>query len=296
MRQLCKQSVSLAATCCFLALASPAQAADTPKNFIQGGHSGAWYDITRPGHGLFIEVMDDETSPTGKSVFAAWFAFHNDEQIWLIAQGDVIKEIDGYAALLEVGIYEGDEFPPAYDPRETVRRDWGDMVLTFTGCERAHVMWDSTRPGFQDGELNLQRLTSIAGAGCIPNFGGDNVDDDHGDTWDTATFLTDLGTSQRWLEAQLEVKGDIDVFAFTLTGNRSLQFYTFGPFDIDTVGTLYKIVNFKEVKVAEDDNGTGLLGFKIEAQLGAGTYTLHVSGKNDNVKGAYRLWYQMGGG
>ncbi len=298
MHQIVKLFTALPTICCIIGLASPlqAQVVKTEKNFIQGGHSGAWYDVTEPGHGIFIEVMDDEGSPTGKSVFAAWFAFHNDEQIWLIAQGDVIKESDGYAAVLDMGIYEGDEFPPDYDPRQTIRRSWGDAVLTFTGCDEAHIMWDTTRTGFKDGELDLHRLTTISGSGCIPNLGGDTVADDHGDTWDTATYLTDLSTAQHSLDATLEVKGDVDVFAFTLTGTRNLQFYTFGPVDLDTVGTLYKIVNFKEVKVAEDDNGTDLHGFKLEEQLSAGNYTLHVSGKNDNVKGDYRLWYQMGSG
>ena len=265
MRHIIK-SFTVILAICTIALTGPlqAQAVKTEKNFIQGGHSGAWYDVSKPGHGLFIEVMDDEDSPTGKSVFAAWFAFHDDQQIWLIGQGDVIKESDGYTALLEVGIYEGNEFPPDYDPLDTIRSDWGEIVLTFTGCDEAKVMWDATSPGFEDGELELRRLTTIAGSNCIPNLGGEAADDDHGDSWDTATYLTNLGTTQRSLDAKLEVKGDVDVFAFTLTGTRTVQFYTFGPSDLDTVGVLYKVVNFKEVKVIEDDNGTGLQGFKIE--------------------------------
>jgi hypothetical protein len=273
-----------------------AQVVKTEKNFIQGGHSGAWYDVAQPGHGLFVEVMDDAGSATGKSVFAAWFAFHDDQQIWLIGQGDVIKENDGYAALLEVGIYEGNEFPPDYRPNETIRSDWGEIVLTFTGCDEAQILWDATGPGFEDGELEMRRLTTISGTGCIPNLGGEAADDDHGDSWASATYLTNLGTTQRSLDAMLEVKGDIDVFAFTLTSTRNVQLYTFGLDNLDTVGTLYKIVNSKEVKVTENDNGTGLLGFKIEEQLGVGSYTLHVRGKNDNVKGGYRLYYQLGDG
>ena len=298
MRHLCKQFTVLATLCCCLVLATSVQAqvVRNEKNFIQGGHSGAWYNLAAPGHGLFIEVTDDDDSPTGKSVFAAWFAFNDDEQIWLIAQGDVIKQSDGYAAMLDVGIYDGDEFPPNYNPSHTIRRSWGKIVLTFTGCDEAHIVWDATRPGFADGELDLRRLTTVSGTGCIPNLGGQTAADDHGDDWQSATFLTDLSASQHSLDARLEVKGDVDVFAFTLSSTRNVQFYTFGPVDLDTVGTLYRIVNFKEVKVTEDDNGTSLKGFKIEAQLGAGSYTLHVRGKNDNVKGDYRLWYQLSSG
>lgn len=298
MCHIVRSFTTLLALCSTILLSGLAQAqvVRTEKNFIQGGHSGAWYDVAQPGHGLFVEVMDDAGSATGKSVFAAWFAFHDDQQIWLIGQGDVIKESDGYAALLEVGIYEGNEFPPDYRPNETIRSDWGEIVLTFTGCDEAQVLWDATGPGFEDGELELRRLTTISGTGCIPNLGGEVADDDHGDNWASATYLTNLGTTQRSLDAMLEVKGDIDVFAFTLTSTRNVQLYTFGLDDPDTVGTLYKIVNSKEVKVTENDNGTGLLGFKIEEQLGAGSYTLHVRGKNDNVKGSYRLYYQLGDG
>ena len=282
--------VFLIAFLCSISLNVASADAETENNFIQGGHSGAWYNVAQPGHGLFIEVLNDSSSPTGKEIFTAWFAFFEDEQIWIIAQGDVIKEADGFRAYLEASIYEGNDFPPDYDPGQTMESAWGTLVLSFTGCDKAHLEWDSEVAGYGTGELDLRRLTTIADSQCIPDMGGEASKDDHGDDWGTATYIS-LESQTQVIESWLEEEGDVDVFAFEITVSLDVILYTLGPSNTDTVGTLYQIRGNNEVEIAFDDNSSSNNGFMITKHLTPGTYTLHVKGKMKSTTGPYNFYY-----
>jgi hypothetical protein len=275
---------------CSISMNVAADDAETVNNFIQGGHSGAWYNVTQPGHGLFIEVLNDSSSATGKEIFTAWFAFFENEQIWIIAQGDVIKEADGFRAYLEASIYEGNDFPPDYDPGQTTESTWGTLVLSFTGCDKAQLEWDSELAGYGTGELDLRRLTTIADSQCEPDMGGEPSKDDHGDDWGTATYIS-LESQTQVIESWLEEDDDVDVFAFEITVSLDVILYTLGPSNTDTVGTLYQIRGNNEVEIAVDDNSSSNNGFMITKHLTPGTYTLHVKGKMKSTTGPYNFYY-----
>jgi len=225
-----------------------------------------------------------------KEIVAAWFAYFNGEQIWLLAQGDVIKDGDGYKAYLDASIFEGMDFPPDYDPGETMESAWGTLVLSFTGCDKARVEWDSVLTGYGTGELDLRRLTSIAESQCIPDLGGEAGKDDHGDEWATATYIS-LESQTHVIESQLEERGDVDVFAFEISNSLDVILNTQGPSNTDTVGTLYRIDGNKEVEIAFDDNSSLHNGFLIKKILTPGTYTNHVKGKRERTTGPYNFYY-----
>lgn len=269
----------------------PAQSDETVYTFIQGGHSGAWYQPSQPGHGLFVEVLDDAGSPTGKAVFVAWFAFFNGRATWVVGQGDVIRREDGYVAVIEASVYEGNDFPPDYDPARTVQTFWGEMLLSFEGCDQALLEWDSALQGYGTGSLVLRRLTRIAGSACDPDLGGGTKLDDHGDDWQTGTYLTDIGGDTRKLTGRLELAGDVDVFVFRITGTSRFLGYTRGPGQLDTIGTLYEIVDFEEVEIATDDDSSLLGGFLIDQELPSGDYSLHIRGATDRELGEYDFYY-----
>jgi hypothetical protein len=282
------------ATALPLLLAGPAagQEAGTSGVFIQGGHSGTWYDVTQPGHGLFVEVLDDTTSPTGKEVLASWFGYFDGMQIWLLGQGDVVDVNGEYTAILDVSIFDGNDFPPRYERDQTVATRWGEIRLQFQGCDQATLRWESVLQGYGTGELALRRLTRIADSACLPDLGGQAPSDDHGDTWATGTYLTGISGSTRVLEGKLEHEGDVDVFVVTLSEPRAFTAYTLGPGELDTVGALFELVNYEEEFLVEEDEGSHFGGFMIVESLPAGTYTLHVRGKDDRVTGPYKLFYK----
>jgi hypothetical protein len=154
---------------------------------IQGGHSGGWYNMAQSGHGVFAEVIDQASSPTGKRMVVAWYAYFNNRQIWILAVGDVLQASDGQAAYMTAYIYEGNAFPPTYNPNLTQEIIWGEITMYFIGCDDAVLEWDSVIAGYGSGSLQVQRLTTISGSTCDPELGGTPNLDDHGDSWPTAT-------------------------------------------------------------------------------------------------------------
>lgn len=280
----------------FAAIVSTPSAFGTDPEYafttIQGGHTGTWYNLDQPGHGLFVEVLNDAASLTGKEVIVAWFAYIDGQRTWLLAQGDVIDVDDGQQALLDVTLYEGNDFPPGYDPGQTVGMPWGSMILTFNGCEEAYLEWDSSLTQYGTGALDLRRGTKPAESTCNPELGGGTPLDDHGDTWTAGTFLSNLGVFAQSIDGNLEEPGDVDVFLFTLTSGANFRVYTLGPGHTNTMGILYEVVDNQEVLVDMSDDNEVDDGFEIEAYLAGGNYALHVQGSSEAVRGAYRLYYE----
>lgn len=257
---------------------------------IQGGHSGGWYNLAQPGHGVFAEVIDQASSPTGKRMVLAWYAYFNNRQVWILAVGDVLQATEGQAAYMTAWIYEGNAFPPSYNPNLTEEIVWGEITMYFIGCDDAVLEWDSVTPGFSDGSLTMQRLTSISDTTCDPDLGGAPNLDDHGDSWPTATSFPPRNTYNDFIDGRHETRNDVDVFLFTLNNAQSMAIFTTGS--SDTAGTLYKITNNQEVEIASDNESGIGHNFLIEASLEAGTYSIHVEPTLVGIYGGYRLYIQ----
>jgi len=257
---------------------------------IQGGHSGGWYNMAQSGHGVFAEVIDQASSPTGKRMVLAWYAYFNNRQIWILAVGDVLQGTDGQAAYMTAWIYEGNAFPPSYNPNLTQEITWGEITMYFIGCEDAVLEWDSVMPGYGSGSLQMQRLTTISGTDCDPELGGIPNLDDHGDSWPTATSFPARTVYNDFIDGRHETRDDVDVFVFTLTGAQTIKIFTTGS--SDTLGTLYRIANNQETEIATDNESGIGHNFFIAADLTAGNYSIHVEPTLVGIYGGYRLFVQ----
>ena len=247
------------------------------NTFVQGGHTGGWVDPDQGGHGLFIEVIFDESSPTGLAVVVTWYAYIDGKQTWIVGIGNVEQDGVNQTANISAFIYEGNDFPPLYDPTQTIEIPWGQMTMAFDGCDSALLTYNSTQPGYGAGEINLVRLTTIAESTCDPDLGEDeNKLDDHGNFWQTGTAFThkNLPVTSQSISAKLEYNGDVDVFIITVARKSDVSIFTQGT--TDTMGTLYKLENNGETELATDDNSGDPDNFNIEETLSAGTYTIHV--------------------
>ena len=277
------------AACCALFLVGPEARAEGGTT-IQGGHSGGWYNMAQPGHGVFAEVIDRASSPTGKHMVLAWYAYFNNRQIWILAVGDVLQAADGQAAYMTAYIYEGNAFPPAYNPNLNQEILWGEITMYFIGCEDAMLEWDSVFAGYGSGSLQLQRLTTISGTECDPDLGGTPNPDDHGDSWPTGTSFPARTVYNDFIDGRNETRDDVDVFVFTLTNSQTLKIFTTGS--SDTQGTLYRISNNQETEIATDNESGIGHNFLITAQLTAGNYSIHVEPTLVGIYGGYRLYLQ----
>ncbi|WP_395377745.1 M28 family metallopeptidase [Marinicella sp. W31] len=125
---------------------------------IVPGHSGLWYDAKKPGHGVTIEVLEDNR------MLAVWYTYGTDgKPLWLLGVGDYT---DTTANLAVTYIDEG-AFPPSLIPDNPTIKEWGSFEIEFSDCSTAEFMWspnaDNNVPA---GSMSLTQLSRIAGLNC----------------------------------------------------------------------------------------------------------------------------------
>ncbi len=125
---------------------------------IGAGFTGAWYDPSQSGHGLFIEVLPDSR------FYAAWFAFNpaGTQQAWFTGVGTYSGNT---ATITAVEQPAGGRWIPNFDPNQIVRNAWGALRFTFIDCNHGTVDFNSVI-GYGAGSMNLTRLTQPAGLTC----------------------------------------------------------------------------------------------------------------------------------
>lgn len=72
---------------------------------------------------------------------------------------------DGDTATIEVYASRGMTLP-ALDDSQREETLWGMLELEFRNCGEMELRWEADRPGFDDGEATLQRLTFNEGLEC----------------------------------------------------------------------------------------------------------------------------------
>jgi hypothetical protein len=130
-------------------------------SLIEGGVSGQWYQPTRDGEGLFVEIVDVGGV---QKISVAWFTYNSDGfQMWLVGLADI--QGDQTVVTIPVVVTNGPKFGPDYDPAAMNRNPWGTITLTFDTCSSGLLSYASTI-GFGTGSIDLVRLTSLTQVRC----------------------------------------------------------------------------------------------------------------------------------
>jgi hypothetical protein len=129
-----------------------------PLSAIGAGFTGAWYDPTQSGHGLFIEVLPNNR------FFAGWFTFNpaGTQQAWFVGVGTYSGTT---ATITAVALPTGGRWIPNFDPNQIVNNLWGTLTFSFTDCNHGKVDFNSAL-GYGTGSMNLTRLTLPPGPSC----------------------------------------------------------------------------------------------------------------------------------
>ena len=136
---------------------------------IRPSWSGAWYNPDQSGHGISVEVLDDE-----RTIFF-WYTYDLDgKPVWLIAEGLNSEVVPGVMLPPHMRVeatayyYEGMIFGE-FDPTSKNRRAWGTIILDFPywRCDEAHMEWFPIMEGYNRGSTDLVRLTSLYGLDCV---------------------------------------------------------------------------------------------------------------------------------
>jgi hypothetical protein len=123
---------------------------------IRPEHSGAWYNPDQAGHGLSIEVLNDERT------VAFWYAYtpHGLPMFLVIDGVNDGHTVTGPAYFNEGMIWR------QFDPATLNSEVWGEISIEFLGCDSAVLTWSSGVEGYGDGQVELERLTYLAGLKC----------------------------------------------------------------------------------------------------------------------------------
>lgn len=125
---------------------------------IRNHHSGVWYNPEQDGHGLNINVLDDQR------MVIFWYTYDNNgNQLWLVGSGSFENDV----ATLDVVSTRDALFPPNFDADDVERADWGTFEISFEGCDQAQFQWNpNAGTGFTAGSMPMTRLARNAGLAC----------------------------------------------------------------------------------------------------------------------------------
>lgn len=127
-------------------------------------HTGGWYDPAKPGKGFNVEVVQGggDNTPT---LVVYWFDFQEGKQIWM--GGATPFQWGAHEVTVPLLISQGGSFGPDFDPGAiSTNRNWGELTLRFTGCDRGTFSYTSA---LGNGTFELRRLTLPIGARCPAN-------------------------------------------------------------------------------------------------------------------------------
>ena len=122
-----------------------------------GRLSGSWFDPSHDGEGYILEVLDNGVP------LVYWFSYGPEgERRWFFGVGEAVE--NGFV-FEQLSTTRGPVFGPDYNPDDLVVEPWGRLELEID-CAGGVARWESTEDGFPAGELDLIRLTTLAGLSC----------------------------------------------------------------------------------------------------------------------------------
>ncbi len=122
--------------------------------------SGAWYNPAQSGHGISLEILDQQRA------IAFWYVYDaNGHPIHLYIDGHIEGHAVSGTAYLSRGMRFGE-----FDPARHTLGVWGRVTLAFGDCTHATLSYDangpSGGPSFGAGTIPMTRLTQLAGLDC----------------------------------------------------------------------------------------------------------------------------------
>lgn len=228
--------------------------------------TGLWYDPAGVYQGFSLNFGGDG------QVAVAWYVYAGTRQVWLFGN----SLVQGNRATVPMLIATGNPgFPPNYDPSQVVFEQWGTITLEVRACDRIRVSWTSSRPGFNDGALDLVPLQLAAGLACevIPES------DDYGN--DCASAAT-LGLNTQG-QGRIDPADDADYFRFTVGSRGTFTVQSGGSTSLNPSGAL---LDAGCQAIAQNDDANGR-EFALSRVIDPGTYYLRVASANAATTGNY---------
>lgn len=123
---------------------------------IQPNLSGSWFNPNQDGHGLAVEVLENDLT------LIYWYVYQLDgSPMFLITVGNNAGNTTTGVTYFYSGMKFGD-----FNPVDNTREVWGTTSVRFDKCDTASLTYTANDPAYGTGQIAMQRLTSIAGSAC----------------------------------------------------------------------------------------------------------------------------------
>jgi hypothetical protein len=159
-------------------LYAPLAAADVE---VDETWSGIWNQPDHESQGFIIQIAesDDDVDGDGDDddlVSATyWFTYGEDmKPHWLLGLGPVVDDT------LDLVLYQTDGIgflSPVANETGTLTAI-GSLQITFEDCDNGVAVFASDDPAIGEGEIDIERLTTVAGLACEDDDDDDSSDDD----------------------------------------------------------------------------------------------------------------------
>ncbi len=117
--------------------------------------SGNWYNPEQSGHGLQLEIIEQNNAP---AILAAWYTYLDGKPVWLIGVG----EVENNHVEIDMNITTGTGFPvEGFNSEDVVIHSWGTIKLYFDSAATGRLTWSSDYFENASGGFNIERITQI---------------------------------------------------------------------------------------------------------------------------------------
>jgi len=125
---------------------------------VVAAHTGSWLNPEQGGHGLNIEILDNNQA------LIFWYVYTDQTNpIRIFGSGNY----SGSTITVDASTASGPMFPPNYNARDAHFAPLWQFEVTFTGCNTLTFRWTPLASnGFTAGEMDMTRLTQIKGMTC----------------------------------------------------------------------------------------------------------------------------------
>lgn len=166
-------------------LATPALA---DLKLAEGGPTGVFYNTSRAGEGMWVEV-----SEAGDSVLisVSFYSFDEDgKQLWVT--GTLGIDPDDTTAQVPVVQVEGPSWGPDYDPDDQVITDFGTIGVRYPDCNTA-MFSIATNGELPNQDIAMVRLTDPVGIDCVNEASNPTFDSQKWEGVGTCFYVNEAG-------------------------------------------------------------------------------------------------------
>jgi len=125
--------------------------------------TGAWYDPNNPGQGMMINFAPDDEDPIGQAIVTLYTVDNSGNPFWLIMQ----SYFDGNHLSGDAYKVTGSQFGENFNTEDAQTSQWGVINIEFSDCNHLRLNYQPLQPLFEEGNLDLNRLSFQSGLGCL---------------------------------------------------------------------------------------------------------------------------------